>query len=98
MRETSSADRGALPLPLPLQFLVAWIAMWLGGASGPGDRIPAGGKRGAPGAARETAPPPHGRGAAAPGSAGQSAGTEGVATGGYHRDARHYFAVVPRTG
>jgi transposase InsO family protein len=30
MRETSSADRGALPLPLPLQFLVAWIAMWLG--------------------------------------------------------------------
>ena len=30
MRETSSADRGALPLPLPLQLLVAWIAMWLG--------------------------------------------------------------------
>lgn len=33
MRETSSADRGALPLPLPLQFLVAWIAIVVGGVS-----------------------------------------------------------------
>jgi hypothetical protein len=69
------------PLPLPMQFLAAWIATWLGvagRASRSDDRVPAGREREVAGASRETPAPADGLGASAPCEAGKALGRKAL--------------------
>ena len=83
-------------LPLPLQFLAAWLAVWLGRVLQPGGRLPDGQE---PDPARRRLGGGRMRFTDAERRrlrrAGQADGAESVGEGGDHREARNDSALVP---